>query len=450
VNVLTDLLPFELFVGIVHVQGSDEGNQHSVIEDLPAASLLQTPGARADAATWCDESGYVWLFGGEGYDDDASGVQPKLLNDLWMFNTSQLEWNVMHLGRIHSALATNDGENTTTALGERCWNDTAIAPEPRKRAVSCGVPGIVFVIFGGIDSNGSSLSDTWIFNIQQAHWLLFSDVTPTVWSTNISWCHLDALYVIGSSTGNTTEMWKFCLRTLEWTNESMYLADQQHCADNYLLPAAQSLSGNAINVVWDGMFYLYQWQIMHSDNDSNSLTFSVDLLRWQSLESTKFMNNWHSIPILWLDLKPFNEASILCSSSVISQELNECSDGNGESCNLHRNYQITSSTSWSERRHHTSSWFYEGKMYIFGGEAVGTDDSKTFYNDLHILQLSFSTTHNYTLLIVISFVSVLVLIILLGFCAFIITRYCDYRRGRKKSRELRTHYMPLIDQSFYD
>jgi len=415
---------------------------------LPAASLLQTPGARADAATWCDESGHVWLFGGEGYDDDTSVVQPKLLNDLWMFNTSQLEWNVMHLGRIHPTFPTNDGENMNTALGEIRWNNTDTAPEPRKRAVSCGVPGIVFVIFGGIDSKGSSLSDTWIYNIPKAHWLLFEELSrpPTVWSTSISWCHLDALYVIGSGTGNTTEMWKFSLRALAWTNESMYLTDQQHCGD-YLLPAAQSLSVNSINVVWDGVLYLYQWQIMHNDSDSNSLTFSVDLLRWQSLESTKFMNNWHSTPILWLDLKPFNKASISCSSSLTFQE---CGDGNSELCNLHRNYQITSSILWPEQRLHVSSWFYEGKMYIFGGEAVTSDDSKTFFNDLYILQLSLSTTHNYTLLVVLSFVSVLVLIILLGLCVFVILRYCDYRRGRIKSRELRTHYMPLIDQSFYD
>jgi len=443
-------LLFELFTGIVRVQGSVEGNRHSIIEDLPAASLLQTPGARADATTWCDDSGHVWLFAGEGYDDNASDLQPKLLNDLWMLNTSRLQWNVIHIGRIPPTFPTNNGENTKTVSGKESHNGPNTVPVPRKRAASCGVPGIVFVIFGGIDSNGISLSDTWIYIVPKARWLQFSDPVqpPSIWFTKISWCDLDSLYVIGSSNGNATQMWKFSLKTLTWINESLYLTDQQHCPD-YSLLGAQLISDNSISTVWNGTFYLYQWQIMRSNSDSDSLMFSVDLQRWQSIQSSKFVNNWHGMPILWSDLNSFNEASVSCSSSSTFRNIHDCDDGNAISCSLHGDYRITSRTSWPVQRLHTSCWFYNGNMYVFGGQEVVTDGSKTFFNDLCILQQSESAESNYSVPII-TVAIVLITVMLFVFCAFFILRYSDYRRHREKSRDLRIRYIPLRDQTLYE
>jgi len=450
----SDLLLFGLFTGLVRLQGSAEGNRHSIIEDFPTASLLQTPGARSDATAWCDESGHVWLFGGEGYDGDTSSVRPKFLNDLWMLNTSRLEWNVMHTGTIQSEYLTNNGENTKIVTGDRHQNNTSsIVPEPRKSAASCGVPGIVFVIFGGIDSNGSSLSNTWIYIIPKARWLLLSDSAhpPTVWSTKSRWCHLDGLYVIGSSIDNATEMWRFSLRTLKWSNETVYLTDeqQQHTSHSLLQPG----SANSISVVWNGSLYLYQWQITHHDSNSNSLTFSVDLQWLQSLPSVGLMNNRHSTPVLWTDLNSFGSASITCSSSDIFHKTNN-SDESGELCIFHGSYEIKSSILWPEQRLRTSSWFYEGKLYIFGGQDVVSDDSdlKTFFNDLCVLQQSFvniNPSYWYSMLLF-SSVIVAVTVILIGFCAFFTLRYCDYRRGRNKSRELHVRYIPLRDLDVYE
>jgi N-acetylneuraminic acid mutarotase len=54
---------------------------------VPAAT--NNPGARDSAATWTDQNGNFWLFGGYGY-DSLNGVGD--LNDLWEFNTSTKEW----------------------------------------------------------------------------------------------------------------------------------------------------------------------------------------------------------------------------------------------------------------------------------------------------------------------------------------------------------------------
>ncbi|MCC6905631.1 MAG: hypothetical protein IT326_07285, partial [Anaerolineae bacterium] len=48
-----------------------------------------TPGARYGAALWFDRRGYLWLFGGYGY--DAHGVF-GLLNDLWCWRDHQWCW----------------------------------------------------------------------------------------------------------------------------------------------------------------------------------------------------------------------------------------------------------------------------------------------------------------------------------------------------------------------
>jgi len=437
-----------LLTGLVRVQGSGKGNQHSVIKGLPAASLLQTPGARSDTTTWCDEFGQVWLFGGEGYDDNTSSA--KLLNDLWLFNTSRLEWNIMHTGRIQSTLLTKNGENSMPFKGETGYNGTSGAPKPRKRAASCGVPGILFVIFGGIDSEGKSLSDTWIYIMPKAEWLPLSwNVTksaypPTTWSTEASWCHLDSLYVIGSRTGNVTEMWKLCLRTLKWSNESHYLLEQQAGP----LPAIQAVGTNSVSVVWNRTFYLYNWQIIHGKSFSNSLVLSIDLQCWRSLPPTNVINNWHSTPFLWTHLNSSNTATVTCSSLAIFQQSSDHVAVSGQSCNLHRCYTVTNSTSWPDRRWDTRSWFYEGKMYIFGGHTV-VDDMNIFFSDLFILQ-QFDSATNLSAVLVLSLIIALVVFVFFGTGVFCILRYWDYRHGRQKSHELRIRYTPLRDLTPYE
>lgn len=53
----------------------------------PAASNL--PGGRLGAVSWTDKSGHLWLFGGDGCDEDDAEV---LLNDLWEYDPATKEW----------------------------------------------------------------------------------------------------------------------------------------------------------------------------------------------------------------------------------------------------------------------------------------------------------------------------------------------------------------------
>lgn len=53
------------------------------------AMASNTPGSRTNAATWTDQNGHLWLFGGNGYD---SQFNFGFLNDLWEFDPSTNEW----------------------------------------------------------------------------------------------------------------------------------------------------------------------------------------------------------------------------------------------------------------------------------------------------------------------------------------------------------------------
>ena len=55
------------------------------------SSAANMPGARCGAASWMDGGGNLWLFGGDGWSEDFA-ANTGLLNDLWKFDPTTLEW----------------------------------------------------------------------------------------------------------------------------------------------------------------------------------------------------------------------------------------------------------------------------------------------------------------------------------------------------------------------
>ena len=69
------------------VKGSNTGNQNGVYGSLtqPYSPYVNwTPGGRNGATYWIDNTGQLWLFGGEGY-DSSSNAGNGFLNDLWRY-----------------------------------------------------------------------------------------------------------------------------------------------------------------------------------------------------------------------------------------------------------------------------------------------------------------------------------------------------------------------------
>lgn len=69
------------------VKGSNTGNQNGTYGSLtrPYAPYVNwTPGGRNGATHWVDNSGQLWLFGGQGYDSTSTSGN-GFLNDLWRY-----------------------------------------------------------------------------------------------------------------------------------------------------------------------------------------------------------------------------------------------------------------------------------------------------------------------------------------------------------------------------
>ena len=69
--------------------GSNVPNASPVVTQRGISNPADHPGARTLSATWIDESGDVWLFGGHGY-GGLSGSNS--LNDLWKYTTATNQW----------------------------------------------------------------------------------------------------------------------------------------------------------------------------------------------------------------------------------------------------------------------------------------------------------------------------------------------------------------------
>ncbi|HWW17251.1 MAG TPA: kelch repeat-containing protein [Candidatus Saccharimonadales bacterium] len=63
--------------------------QQGVYGVLGAPSASTVPGGRANAVTWVDSSGDLWLFGGLAF--DSAGTF-GYMNDLWKFNLTSKQW----------------------------------------------------------------------------------------------------------------------------------------------------------------------------------------------------------------------------------------------------------------------------------------------------------------------------------------------------------------------
>ena len=73
------------------ITGSNTLNQHGVYGTIYQAAAINTPGGRMGSAAWFDAEGFLWLFGGQGYDkNDTSYV--GMLNDLWRFDLTTSQW----------------------------------------------------------------------------------------------------------------------------------------------------------------------------------------------------------------------------------------------------------------------------------------------------------------------------------------------------------------------
>jgi len=131
-------------------------------------------GARDGAASWTDNKGNLWIFGGSGF--DSVGAQGEL-NDLWEFNPTSGEWTWM---AGNSALPVQTGESgeylgQPGSYGELGTPSSANGPGGRDSAVTWTDGEGNFWLFGGEGFDGygtyGNLNDLWEFSPATNQWV---------------------------------------------------------------------------------------------------------------------------------------------------------------------------------------------------------------------------------------------------------------------------------------
>jgi len=139
------------------VSGSDATNANGVYGTQSTASINNVPGARFGAVSWTDNSGNLWLFGGQGYGSTAT---VGYLSDLWEYIPSAGTWIWMggsNATNFHGTIGTPGTESASNAPGARLgavsWTDSS---------------GNLW-LFGGTGYNGGAsaaglLNDLWEYS----------------------------------------------------------------------------------------------------------------------------------------------------------------------------------------------------------------------------------------------------------------------------------------------
>jgi hypothetical protein len=154
-------------VGAEVITNAQNEDQPGVYSNAGSALPYPTPvpGGRYGAATWTDNAGNLWMFGGNGNSSSSRG----LLNDLWEFNASS--YNAGSYNNLTGAPYTNlpgqwtweGGSNQTNQAG--VYTGGTPVPGARVNAVSWKDSSGNFWLFGGYGFDGSSnegfLSDLW-------------------------------------------------------------------------------------------------------------------------------------------------------------------------------------------------------------------------------------------------------------------------------------------------
>jgi Galactose oxidase, central domain len=131
------------------MSGSTTVGAVGVYGTLGIASPDNVPSARANAVSWIDVSGNLWLFGG----GDAQGIE----NDLWKYVPGTNQWTWM------------GGSNTPGSAGVAGTQGVAAAgnvPAARLNALSWTDKTGNFWLFGG----NSTLSDLWVYAPSTGLW----------------------------------------------------------------------------------------------------------------------------------------------------------------------------------------------------------------------------------------------------------------------------------------
>ena len=205
------------------------------------AGNLNKPGERIGAGTWTDNSGNLWLYGGDIL-NTTSGPPAKCLNDLWKYNITTGEWTWMKGGPgfsngVYGSLGVPHEDNRPGDREEmKCWSDASNN----------------FWMFGGFGFLGN-YNDLWRYNPSTNQWTWVKGSNSSSYQFNS-----DAVYGI-QGTPDINNRPGRRRAGAAWTDN----------AGNFWTFGGSGRNGNYINDLWKYDPLNNTWTWMHGEDEEN-------------------------------------------------------------------------------------------------------------------------------------------------------------------------------------
>lgn len=215
------------------IKGDSIANRFGEYGILRVVDTQNNPGGRENSISWIDESGNLWIFGGEGVTKDQFGS----LNDLWKYDIKSNNWTWIH------------GDNSVNTKGDYgVKNKQSPINKPGGRYSSVGWKDKAgnFWLFGGwgySDSYPGNLNDLWKYNITDHEWTwMKGDIStsvkanygikgtadennkPSARASALSWSDKNGdMWLFGgngigsTADGGLNDLWKFNITFNNWT-----------------------------------------------------------------------------------------------------------------------------------------------------------------------------------------------------------------------------------------
>lgn len=290
------------------ISGSNTVNASAVYGTQGTSGTGNVPGPRDSGIAWSDKAGNLWLFAGSGYD---SAGTVGLLNDLWEFNTSTLEWTWVSGSKIVNASGVYGTQGTAAATN---------MPGAREGEDAGGVlSGWAdndgnFWVFGGegYDSTGAldSLNDLWEYDSAAQKWTWVSGSktvngaaiygtqgvagagnTPSARQSAQTWKDLEGKFWLHGGTGygdvvcsnksytcdDSPELWEFDPVSKEWawingqdSSNSGPVYNTQGIASSTSDPGGREMAATWVDTLgnlWLFSGYAFDGQFNNAPND---------------------------------------------------------------------------------------------------------------------------------------------------------------------------------------
>jgi N-acetylneuraminic acid mutarotase len=153
------------------MKGSSTAYQYGIYGSKGISNAANTPGGRYSAANWRDQSGNLWIYGGNGY--SSSGERIKL-NDLWKYNVATNQWTWVG--------GNNTGIDALAVYGSKGIAASTNTPGGRYGTTTWTDKTGNFWMFGGYGlstGNAGHFNDLWKYNPSTNQWTWMSGNNTT-------------------------------------------------------------------------------------------------------------------------------------------------------------------------------------------------------------------------------------------------------------------------------